>query len=124
MIHSEGVQREGEPNVGIAVHSQTSYGVSAAVLLHVTAWDWVTASSLLALPVSQVVRSIVDLSLLQEDTGVVNVCSGKPISIRKFVEDVLAEHNAKMRLNLGYYDYPDYEPMAFWGTRNKLDQLL
>ena len=76
------------------------------------------------LPVSHVARSIVRLALLQQDTDLVNVCSGKPISIRKFVEDVLAEQNAKMKLNLGYYDYPDYEPMAFWGTRHKLDQLL
>ncbi len=27
-------------------------------------------------------------------------------------------------LNLGHYPYPDYEPMAFWGERHKLDGIL
>ncbi len=25
-----------------------------------------------------------------------------------------------MKLNLGYYPYPTYEPIAFWGTDKKL----
>jgi len=27
-------------------------------------------------------------------------------------------------LNRGCYPYPDYEPMAFWGDRRRLDSLL
>jgi dTDP-6-deoxy-L-talose 4-dehydrogenase (NAD+) len=27
-------------------------------------------------------------------------------------------------MNLGHYPYPDYEPMAFWGNRRRLDQIL
>ena len=29
-----------------------------------------------------------------------------------------------MKLNLGYYPYPDFEPMSFWGDRFYLDELL
>ena len=49
----------------------------------------------------------------------VNVCSGKPISVRKLVEQRLAKRKADIKLNLGYYPYPDYEPAAFWGVCDK-----
>lgn len=28
-----------------------------------------------------------------------------------------------IKLNLGHYAYPDYEPLAFWGDRSKLDEF-
>jgi len=36
----------------------------------------------------------------------------------------IAERQADIQLNLGYYPYPDYEPMAFWGNRKRLDHLM
>ena len=58
------------------------------------------------------------------DNGVVNVCSGEPISVRKLVEGWIEDNGWSIKLNLGYYPYPDYEPMAFWGDRRKLDRCL
>lgn len=73
------------------------------------------------LPVSEVARKIIEISLQNEIDGLFNCCSGKPISIRKLVDNYLAENKTKVELNLGYYPYPDYEPMAFWGDNsNKL----
>ena len=65
-----------------------------------------------------------DLALARRDDGVINVCSGKPISVRQQVENWLSENNWQIELNLGFYPYPDYEPMEFWGDRNHLDGLL
>ena len=76
------------------------------------------------LPVSEVARCLVALALKQADPGVVNLCSGRPISVRRLVEGWIAENNWSIELNLGHYPYPDYEPMAFWGDRRKLDTLL
>jgi len=76
------------------------------------------------LPVEIVARHLVQLALKNCDIGPVNVCSGKPVSVRRMVEYWLQEHGSDMQLNLGYYAYPDYEPMAFWGDRNKLDCCL
>ena len=45
--------------------------------------------------------------------------SGEPISVRSLVERRLAEREGDVQLNLGYYPYPDYEPMAFWGVCDK-----
>jgi len=58
-----------------------------------------------------------------ECSGIINCCSGKPISVRRLVEQRIAERGADISLNLGYYPYPDYEPMAFWGKSEKLDLL-
>lgn len=54
---------------------------------------------------------------------IINCCNGKPISIRKLVENHLNKKEYNIKLNLGFYPYQDYEPMAFWGNNNKLDLI-
>ena len=76
------------------------------------------------LPVTEVAQYLVSLAMGNRDNGIVNVCSGKPISIRNLVVGWIQEHDWAIKLNLGYYPYPDYEPMAFWGERKKLDCCL
>jgi len=76
------------------------------------------------LPVQKVAKYIVDLAMTKENHGVVNICSGKPISVRKLVENWIKENGWSIDINLGYYPYPDYEPMAFWGDRKRLEQCL
>ena len=76
------------------------------------------------LPVTTVARHLVAMAMAQKDLGVVNVCSGKAISVRQQVENWLAENAWSIALNLGYYPYPDYEPLAFWGTCSKLQNHL
>jgi len=60
---------------------------------------------------------------LKRDIGIINICSGEPVSIRKLVERWLHENNWKIELNLGHYPYPDYEPMAFWGDSSRIDSI-
>lgn len=76
------------------------------------------------LPVSEVARYLVLLALAKRDIGAVNICSGVPVSVRELVEGWIKENNWSIRLNLGHYPYPDYEPMAFWGDRQKLSSLF
>jgi nucleoside-diphosphate-sugar epimerase len=76
------------------------------------------------LPVNKVAAALVALALLREDIGVVNVCSGEPVSVRTLVESWLRENNWNIKLNLGYYPYPEYESMEFWGNSSKLSSLL
>ena len=76
------------------------------------------------LPVENVAEYIVKISMQDKISGVINCCSGVPISIRKLVENYLVEKNKIIELNLSYYPYPDYEPMAFWGDTKKLKMAL
>ena len=76
------------------------------------------------LHIQEVVSKISKIALQNKiDNQVINCCSGKPISIRRFVENYLNEKNYSMKLNLGYYPYPTYEPMAFWGDNTKIDLI-
>ncbi len=68
------------------------------------------------LPVSEAAASLVSLACGKSDVGVINICSGRPISIRSLVEGWIQENGWEIGLNLGHHPYPDYEPMAFWGT--------
>ncbi|HSN32015.1 MAG TPA: NAD(P)-dependent oxidoreductase [Ideonella sp.] len=75
------------------------------------------------LPVSEVARLLVLLAG-GSGHGVVNVSSGRPISVRRLVEDWILKHGWSIRPDYGRYPYPDHEPMAFWGDRTKLDRCL
>lgn len=68
------------------------------------------------LPVTEVARQIVSLACARVDAGVVNICSGRPISVRNLVEGWIRENGWAITPNFGYFSYPDYEPMAFWGS--------
>jgi dTDP-6-deoxy-L-talose 4-dehydrogenase (NAD+) len=64
------------------------------------------------------------LALNGRDNGVVNVCSGRPVSVRELVEEMVRKHRSSIQLNFGHFPYPEHEPMAFWGDRSKLTCLL
>jgi dTDP-6-deoxy-L-talose 4-dehydrogenase (NAD+) len=76
------------------------------------------------LPVEEAARCLVDLALGTARPGTVNICSGQPVSVRRLVEEWVTKNDWRLRLNLGAYPYPDYEPMAFWGSRKKLHEAL
>ena len=76
------------------------------------------------LPIEDVAADLVRLAILKRDVGPINLCSGTPISVRQLVESWLTQHGWSIALNLGHYPYPEYEPMAFWGDRQPLDDLL
>jgi dTDP-6-deoxy-L-talose 4-dehydrogenase (NAD+) len=75
------------------------------------------------LPVEKVAVNIVRIALQQKVTGVINCCSGEPVTVKAFVENYLDKQNQKITLNLGFYPYPDYEPMRFWGDITKLKNI-
>lgn len=76
------------------------------------------------LPIERVARYIVEASLQTEITGIINICSNQPVTVKDFVINYLEERAQRIQLNLGYYPYPDFEPMRFWGCNQKLLQIL
>lgn len=76
------------------------------------------------LPVERAAQYIVDLALIRQDLGPVNICSGKPKAVKNLVNEWLETANAQIQLNLGVYPYPDYEAMRFWGDNTRLTWAL
>lgn len=75
------------------------------------------------LPVERVAKYLVEIALQNKLTGIINCCSGKPVTVKELVLAHLQHRNASIHLNTGYYPYPAYEPMRFWGDTRKLNLL-
>jgi dTDP-6-deoxy-L-talose 4-dehydrogenase (NAD+) len=74
--------------------------------------------------VTAIADRIVDLTLSGADAGVVNICSGQPVTVEAMVRAWAQKARWTGRLNLGHYPYPDYEPMEFWGDASRLTAIL
>lgn len=72
------------------------------------------------LPVTKVATQLVTLMENMKVSGAINICSGIPISVRKLVENHIADRITNITLNPGHYPYTDHEPMAFWGDNTKM----
>lgn len=76
------------------------------------------------LPVTDVAAIVCKVVERSKFDGIVNCCSGRPVSVLSLVEQHLRNRGATMKLNTGKYPCPDYEPREFWGDRTRLDALL
>lgn len=76
------------------------------------------------LPVEKVAEYIVRIATQNTISGIINCCSGQPVKIKELVQQYLNNKRKHIKLNLGYYPYTDYEPMAFWGSTEKLKTIV
>jgi nucleoside-diphosphate-sugar epimerase len=76
------------------------------------------------LSVDTIIDYIYRIAVIDNYSGIINCCSGHPVSVLKLVNDYIIKTGKTIKLNLGHYPYPDYEPMAFWGNNTKLIKLL
>jgi dTDP-6-deoxy-L-talose 4-dehydrogenase (NAD+) len=64
------------------------------------------------------------LALGTQEYRIVNVCSGRPMSVLEMARERLREWGAQLRLLPGAYPYPDFETMAYWGDTRRLTAAL
>jgi len=76
------------------------------------------------LHIDEMAKKIAELACIKRNIGVVNVCSGTPISVRRLVEQWKKSNNWDIELNFGFYPYPEYEPLAFWGNSDKFNEII
>ena len=76
------------------------------------------------LPVEKAAEYIVKIALQNNIIGNINCCSAQPVTIKEMVTEYIQRSGKDLKLNLGYYPYPDYEPMSFWGDNKKLQQII
>ncbi|HMU46077.1 MAG TPA: NAD-dependent epimerase/dehydratase family protein [Chitinophagaceae bacterium] len=76
------------------------------------------------MPVEEAATAIVKVILQNGVTGIINCSSGKPVKVKDFVTSYLEQKNKDIKLNLGHYPYPDFEPMSFWGDNSKLKKII
>ena len=76
------------------------------------------------LPIEAAAAYISALALGKSGEGIVNVCSGSPISVADLAREWLHKWDSGLLLKLGIHPYPDYEPRYYWGNSQKLDSLM
>jgi len=75
------------------------------------------------LPVEEVAEILAALAHHSSFTGIVNICSGKNVRLREMVQGYIDKTQASIKLKLGVYPYPEWEPFRFWGSTAKLARL-
>ena len=75
------------------------------------------------LSIEAVAENIVSISVQKNVLGIINCCSGEPITVQQFVENYLKQINRTIKLNLGHYPYSSLEPFAFWGDNHKMSKI-
>jgi len=74
-------------------------------------------------PVDQVAKLLLRLSIYPDAQGIYNCGSGCPISLREMAEERIIESLASTALRLGVYPDRQDEPLAFWADTSKIGHL-
>ena len=68
---------------------------------------------------------LLSLCVMQDKVnGIINCCSGKPISLAQKVESFIKEHGYKIKLEYGAYPDRPYDSPAVWGDNTKINKIL
>jgi len=76
------------------------------------------------LTIEELSRQIVAVTSQTTVTGIIECCSGVPVSLGEKMEQFIAERGLKIRLDYGAFPEPAYESPAIWGSTEKLRRAL
>ena len=75
------------------------------------------------MPVEHVAEQFCNVLENAQCKGVINCCSGKGLPIFDLVKNRSKDRGSSIAFNRGYYPYPEYEHISFWGVSSKLKYL-
>ena len=74
--------------------------------------------------VQDLAKQIVSASLQGSYTGIINCCSGEPISLGEMAERFISNHGLKIRLQYGAFPDRPYDSPGVWGDATIIRQIL
>lgn len=74
--------------------------------------------------VDELARQIAASVMQTEVSGIINCCTGKPISLAEKVEGFIKEHNFSIRLEYGVFPDRPYDSPAIWGDAAKIKTIM
>ena len=69
-------------------------------------------------------RQISACVMQREVAGIINCCSGEPISLADKVESFIKEHGFDIKLDYGAFPDRAYDSPAVWGDAEKIQKIL
>ena len=74
--------------------------------------------------VEELAQQIAAVASQEEVTGVVNCCSGNPVSLADKVEEFIKEHHFKIRPEYGAFPDRPYDSPGVWGDPEKINRIM
>lgn len=74
--------------------------------------------------VKELAKMIVLASVQDQVNGIINVCTGKPVSLADRVEQFLRDKGYRIRLDYGAYPDRPYDSPGVWGDPTLINQIL
>lgn len=76
------------------------------------------------LEVDELAEQIVAASTQDVITGIINVCSGKPVALKDEVEEFIQKKGLKIRLKYGAFPERAYDSKIVYGNNEKIQEIL
>lgn len=74
--------------------------------------------------VDELASQIVAVIEQTEINGIINCCSGKPVSLLNRINDFIIENELEMSLNIGAFPDRPYDSPGVWGNNEKISKIL
>jgi len=72
----------------------------------------------------ELAQQIVAASTQTEITGIINVCSGKPVALKDKVEAFIKENNLNIQLEYGAFPERPYDSKIIYGNNDKIMEIM
>ena len=74
--------------------------------------------------VDELARLLSECVMQEEVNGIINCCTGQPVSLAEKVESFIRENDFKIRLEYGAFPDRAYDSPAVWGNADKINQIM
>lgn len=74
--------------------------------------------------IDELANQIVSVALQDKIDGIINCCSGKPVSLREMVEKYIEDNNLDIELNYGAFPDRPYDSPIIYGSNKKINDIL
>ena len=76
------------------------------------------------LPIDELARQIAAVVMQDEVTGIINCCSGNPVSLADQVEEFIKLHELDITLEYGAFPDRPYDSPGVWGDATSINAIM
>lgn len=76
------------------------------------------------LPIEELARQISAVVMQDKVSGIINCCSGEPVSLSERIEGFIAENELDITLEYGTFPDRPYDSPGVWGDATKINMIL
>ncbi len=74
--------------------------------------------------INEISKQIAACVIQSEVNGIINCCSGKPVSLAEQVEKFISNNSLKIKLDYGAFADRSYDSPAVWGNADKITKIM